>query len=162
MVLELACVSDRYHTLVGLFFEHPPVQCTAPSVERYHGYATVRNDLTCRSVRGRAQTLPPVFQQRLVFHAQNNAARRPMHPPPPFAQAPGKSGKRRSDWVPVLRQSAASARRAVPKRVYVTENLPIPHPKHNCRDRALEHNVQHFSASSGGPHCPSGASAAVE
>ena len=48
------------------------------------------------------------------------------------------------------------------KRMYVTENLPIPHPNHNCRNRALEHNVQHFSASSGGPHCPSGASEAVE
>ena len=28
------------------------------------------------------------------------------------------------------------------KRTYVTENLPIPHPKHNCCNRALEHNVQ--------------------
>ena len=28
------------------------------------------------------------------------------------------------------------------KRTYVTGNLPIPHPKHNCRGRALEHNVQ--------------------
>ena len=33
--------------------------------------------------------------------------------------------------------------------MYVTENLPIPHPKHDCRNRALEHNVQHFSAISG-------------
>ena len=34
--------------------------------------------------------------------------------------------------------------RATPgtKRTYVTENLPIPHPKHNCRNRALEHSVQ--------------------
>ena len=48
------------------------------------------------------------------------------------------------------------------KRTYVTENLPTPDPKHNCLNRALEHNVQHFSASSGGPHCPSGASEAVE
>ena len=28
------------------------------------------------------------------------------------------------------------------KRTYVTKNLPIPHPKHNCRNRAREHNVQ--------------------
>ena len=28
------------------------------------------------------------------------------------------------------------------KRTYVTGNLPIPHPKHNCRNRALQHNVQ--------------------
>ena len=28
------------------------------------------------------------------------------------------------------------------KRIYVTENLPIPHPKHSCRNRALEHSVQ--------------------
>ena len=34
------------------FFWLPPIQCTAPSGERNHGYATVRNDLTCRSVRG--------------------------------------------------------------------------------------------------------------
>ena len=40
---------------------------------------------------------------------------------------------------------------------FVTENLPIPHPKNNCHNRAVEHNLQHFSAGSGGPHCPSGA-----
>ena len=28
------------------------------------------------------------------------------------------------------------------ERTSVTENLPIPHPKHNCRNRALEQNVQ--------------------
>ena len=28
------------------------------------------------------------------------------------------------------------------KRTYVTTNLQTPHPKHNCRNRALEHNVQ--------------------
>ena len=28
------------------------------------------------------------------------------------------------------------------KNVFVTENLPIPHPKHKCCNRALEHNVQ--------------------
>ena len=30
----------------------------------------------------------------------------------------------------------------IKKKRYVTGNLPIPHPKHNCRNRALQHNVQ--------------------
>ena len=28
------------------------------------------------------------------------------------------------------------------KGTFVTENLPIPHPNHNCCRRALQHNVQ--------------------
>ena len=28
------------------------------------------------------------------------------------------------------------------KRTYVAKILPIPDPEHNCRNRALEHNVQ--------------------
>ena len=40
----------------------------------------------------------------------------------------------------MLRQGGACARRAIPN--YVTENVPIPHPQHNCRNRALGHNVQ--------------------
>ena len=62
--------------------------------------------------------------------------------PPPLAQAPGRSGKRRSDRFPVLGQGGACTPHAVPQETYVTENLPIPHPQHNCRNRALEHNVQ--------------------
>ena len=30
------------------------------------------------------------------------------------------------------------------KRTYVTENLPIPHPNHNCCNRALQPYVQAF------------------
>ena len=53
--------------------------------------------------------------------------------PPPLAQATGKSGKRRSHRVLVLGQGGASTRPRGTERTHVTENLPIPHPKHNCR-----------------------------
>ena len=38
--------------LSRVFFVHLPIQCTAPGGEWNHGCATVRNGLTCRSVRG--------------------------------------------------------------------------------------------------------------
>ena len=36
----------------------------------------------------------------------------------------------------MLRQGSATARRAVPKKA-CPENVPIPHPKHNSRNRAV-------------------------
>ena len=39
-------------------------------------------------------------------------------------------------------KDGACARRSVPKRTYVAENLPIPHPNHNCRNRAPEHSCE--------------------
>ena len=52
------------------------------------------------------------------------------------------SDKPQSHRVPVVGQGGACAQQAVPKKMKVAENLPIPHPKHNCGNRNLEHNVQ--------------------
>ena len=81
--------------------------------------------------------------------------------PPPLRRHQINQENEGQTW-PRCLDKAVLARDVRYQRMYVTENLPIPYPKHNCRNRALGHNVQHFSASSGGPHCPSGASRAVE
>ena len=44
--------AQRAYAREKLCFVHPPIQCTAPFGGRNHSYATVRNDLTCQSVRG--------------------------------------------------------------------------------------------------------------
>ena len=64
----------------------------------------------------------------------------PAYPPPPRKhpeshQNDGNTGSR-AKTSPCLRATRGT------KRAYVTGNLPIPHPKHNCRNRALQHNVQ--------------------
>ena len=63
------------------------------------------------------------------------------YPPPPLrkhAESQQNDGNTGScAWTrPCLRATRGT------KRTYVTGNLPIPHPKHNCRNRALQHNVQ--------------------
>ena len=63
------------------------------------------------------------------------------YPTPPLRKHPeshhndDNTGSR-AETSPCLRATRGT------KRTYVTGNLPIPHPKHNCRNRALQHNVQ--------------------
>ena len=59
-------------------------------------------------------------------------------PPPPPCASTLKVIKTTVTRAPVLRQDFTRGT----KRTYVTGNLPIPHPKHNCRNRALQHTVQ--------------------
>ena len=82
-------------------------------------------------------------------------------PPPPCAQAPQKSGKQRSDGVPVLRQRRACARHTGAKECmwqktssYLTLTTVVTTGHHNTMCRQI-------SACSGCPHCPSGASEAL-
>ena len=62
-------------------------------------------------------------------------------PPPPLSKH-AKRQKNDSQTAHVLRQARACTRHAAPKRTYFAENLPVPHPNHNCCNRARQHYVQ--------------------
>ena len=61
------------------------------------------------------------------------------YPHPPLCQSGQESDGQTGSWCldkAVQLRDARYQQKACPK------NLPIPHPKHNSRNRALEHNVQ--------------------
>ena len=64
----------------------------------------------------------------------------PLYPPPPLRkhQESQESDGQTGSW---CLDKAVLARDARYQKNTCPENLPIPHPKHNSHNRALEHNV---------------------
>ena len=83
-------------------------------------------------------------------------------PPPPLAQASLKVSKTTVTRAHVLRQGRACARRAVPKERMSPETCPYLTLSTIVATGHYNTMCRQISASSGGPHCPSGPSGAVE
>ena len=92
-------------------------------------------------VRGVQAFSAPSVLRLSSWHRQRFNVSQQYPPPPPFASTQ-KVRKRTARLGPGAWTRQCFRVVHGTKRTYVTENLPIPHPKHNCCIRALEHNVQ--------------------
>ena len=96
--------------------------------------------VTKHGIRPLKRTLGPVDKMTGQSEMQQNTEgstypRPPLHKHPESHQNDGNTASR-AKTSPCLRATRGT------KTTHVTGNLPIPHPKHNCRNRALQHNVQ--------------------
>ena len=83
-------------------------------------------------------------------------------PPPPPSASMLKVGKTTVTRAYVVRQGSACARRAVPKERMSSETCPYRTLITSVATGHYNTMCRQISASSGGPHCPSGPSGAVE
>ena len=100
-------------------FVPTPIQCTAPSGERYHGYATVRTGLTCRSVRG-VDKHPSNFRYWHIQPSSGDASR-------PLATPCTSSGSCVPRRIPVISSGSCCTARAPWQERPPTHGPPLGH-----------------------------------